>query len=104
MRHYIYKGSSPYTAPVFLIGKKDSNEKWVVMDYRKLNEWVVHDNRLLPNICTQLEKLTRKQIFSEFNICWGYKNHRIKEVDQPKAAFKTVFGTYSTYYGSSILN
>jgi hypothetical protein len=38
---YIYKGSSPYTAPVFLIGKKDSDEKRVVMDYRKLNEWVV---------------------------------------------------------------
>jgi hypothetical protein len=24
---YIYKGSSPYMAPVFLIGKKDSKEK-----------------------------------------------------------------------------
>jgi hypothetical protein len=29
---YIYKGSSPYTAPVFLIGKKDSKEKRVVID------------------------------------------------------------------------
>jgi len=29
----IYKGSSPYTAPVFLIGKKDSEEKRVIMDY-----------------------------------------------------------------------
>jgi hypothetical protein len=91
---YIYKGSLPYTTPVFLIGKKDSNEKWVVMDYHKLNEWVVHNNGLLPNICTQLEKLTGKQIFLKFNIRWGYKNHRIKEVDQPKAVFKTVFGTY----------
>jgi hypothetical protein len=35
---YIYKGSSPYTAPVFLIGKKDLDECQVVMDYRKLNE------------------------------------------------------------------
>jgi len=24
---YIYKGSSPYTAPLFFIGKKDSEEK-----------------------------------------------------------------------------
>ena len=30
---YIYKGSSPYTAPVFLIEKKDFDEKRVVMDY-----------------------------------------------------------------------
>jgi hypothetical protein len=47
---YIYKGSSPYTMPVFLIGKKDSDERRVVMDYRKLNEWVVRDNGPLPNL------------------------------------------------------
>jgi hypothetical protein len=38
---YIYKGSSSYTAPVFLIEKKDSDEHQVVINYRKLNEWVV---------------------------------------------------------------
>jgi len=91
---YIYKGSLPYTAPVFFIGKKDSNEKRVVMDYWKLNEWVVQDNGPLPNIWTQLEKLTGKQIFTKFDIWWGYKNHQIKEADQYKAAFKMVFGTY----------
>ena len=47
---YIYKGSSPYTASVFLIGKKDSDEHQVIMDYRKLNEWVIRDNGPLPNI------------------------------------------------------
>jgi hypothetical protein len=47
---YIYKGSSPYTAPVFFIGKKDSEEKQMIMDYQKLNEWVVQDNRPLSNI------------------------------------------------------
>ena len=30
---YIYKGSSPYTALVFLIGKKDLDKKRAVMDY-----------------------------------------------------------------------
>jgi hypothetical protein len=29
----IYVGSSPYTAPVYFIGKKDSQEKWIIMDY-----------------------------------------------------------------------
>jgi len=38
---YIYKGSSPYTALVFLIGKKDSDERCMVMDYQQLNKWVV---------------------------------------------------------------
>jgi hypothetical protein len=35
---YIYKGSSPYTASMFFIGKMDSDKKRVIMDYRKLNE------------------------------------------------------------------
>jgi hypothetical protein len=30
----------------------------------------------------------------KFDICWGYKNHHIKEKDQFKAAFKMVFETY----------
>jgi len=38
--------------------------------------------------------LTGKQIFTKFDIRWGYKNHRIRQGDQHKAAFKTVFGTY----------
>src|SRR5712671_5806531 len=47
---YIYKESSPYMVLVFLIGKKDSNEQQVIMDYQRLNEWVVCDNGPLPNI------------------------------------------------------
>jgi len=41
-----------------------------------------------------LEKLTGKQLFTKFNIRWGYKNHQIRRADQYKAAFKTIFGTY----------
>ena len=33
-----------------------------------------------------------KQLFTKFDIRWGYKNHRIKEAY--KAAFKTMFQTY----------
>jgi len=91
---YIYKGSSPYMATVFLIGKKDSDERRVIIDYWKLNEWVIHDNSPLPNIQMQLEKLNGKCIFTKFDIHWGYKNHWINAEDQPKAAFKPMFGTY----------
>ncbi len=80
-KSYIYKSSSLYIALVFLIGKKDSEEKRVIMDYWKLNKWVVRDNGPLPNIQTQLEKLTKKKIFTKFDIHWGYKNHWIKEAD-----------------------
>jgi hypothetical protein len=33
----IYMGSSLYTTPVYFIGKKDSQEKWIIMDYQRLN-------------------------------------------------------------------
>ena len=48
----------------------------------------------MVNIKTILESLSGKELFSKFNIQWGYKNIRITEEDQYKAAFKTTFGTY----------
>jgi hypothetical protein len=65
---YIYPRSSPYTTPVFFIGKKDLVEKHIIMDYQRLNEWMVRDNGPLPNIKTQLEKLQGKEIFSKMDI------------------------------------
>jgi Reverse transcriptase (RNA-dependent DNA polymerase) len=90
----IYIGSSPYTAPVYFIGKKDSQEKQIIMDYQCLNEWTIHDNNLLPNITTAMERLHGKTLFSKFNICMGYNNIQIVEEDQYKATIKTQFGTY----------
>ena len=77
----IYAGPSLYTAPVYFIGKKDSNEKRIIMDYRKLNQYTVRDNNPLPNIQSALERLHGKCLFSKFDIRWGYNNIRIKEED-----------------------
>ena len=99
---YIKQGSSSYTAPVFFVGKKDSEELRPVMDYRELNQWMKRDNNPLPNIRTALENLQGGELFSKFDLRWGYKNLRIKEEDQPKVAFKTIFRTYIprvTYFG-----
>ena len=99
---YINQGSSSYTVPVFFVGKKDLEELRPVMDYRELNQWTKRDNNPLPNIRTALENLRGGELFSKFDLQWGYKNLRIREEDQPKAAFKTVFGTYIprvTYFG-----
>ena len=49
---------------------------------------------MMVNIKTILESLSGKELFSKFNIWWGYKNIHITEEDQYKAAFKTTFGTY----------
>jgi len=54
---YIKQGSSPYTAPIFFVGKKDLEELRLVMDYHELNKWTERDNNPLPNIRTVLENL-----------------------------------------------
>src|SRR6266403_3331481 len=90
----IKEGPSPYTSPVYFIGKKDSKEKRIIMDYRNLNKWTVQDNNPLPNIREALENLQGKSLFSKFDIRWGYNNIRIKEEDRYKAAFKTRQGTF----------
>jgi hypothetical protein len=64
----IYTGLSQYTTPVYFIRKKDSQEKHIIMDYRCLNEWTIHDNNPLPNITTAMECLHGKTLFSKFDI------------------------------------
>jgi hypothetical protein len=70
----IYEGPSQYTAPIYFIGKKDSQEKRIIMDYQKLNDWTVRDNNPLPSIQRAIEGLHGKTLFSKFNIRWGYNN------------------------------
>ena len=90
----IKEGPSPYTSPVYFINKKDLKEKRIIMDYREVNKWAVHDNNPLPNIQEALENLRNKTLFSKFNIQWGYNNIRITKEDQYKAAFKMEHGMF----------
>jgi len=59
---------SPYTSPVFFIAKKDSAEKRLVIDYRKLNEWTVPDNGPLNRIETLMQQMNGCSLFSKFDI------------------------------------
>jgi Reverse transcriptase (RNA-dependent DNA polymerase) len=93
-KEYIYPGASPIVSPTFVREKKEAGEKQIIMDYRQVNKYTIRDNDVMVNIHTILESLTGKELFSKFNIRWGYKNIRIAEEDQHKAAFKTTFGTY----------
>ena len=91
---FITEGASPYTSPVFFIAKKDSDEKRLVIDYRRLNEITERDNGPLPRIDEIWQKLEGKALFSKFDIRRGYNNVIIEPKDRYKAAFKTPIGTY----------
>ena len=77
------------TAPVFFVGKKDG-KKWMVQDYRYLNEWTIKNNYPLPLISNVLENIGTKKMFTKMDLRWGYNNVRIKEGDEWKMAFTTL--------------
>src|SRR5882672_742675 len=90
----IKEGPSQFVSPVFFIGKKDSGEKRVIIDYRRVNAWTVRDHNPMPNIREAMNRLQGKTLFSKFDIRHGYNNIRLAEEDRHKAAIQTRHGTY----------
>jgi len=91
---YIIPSDSPYGFSTFMVPKKDSKEKRYIIDYRPLNAVTRKDVTPLPNLKQCIENLQGMELFSKFNIRWGYNNIRIHEGDQWKAAFKTCQGLF----------
>jgi len=46
----IKEGLLQFVSLVFFIGKKDSGEKHVIIDYRRVNAWTVQDHNPMPGI------------------------------------------------------
>jgi hypothetical protein len=91
---YIIPSDSPYGFSTFQVPKKDSNKKCYIIDYCPLNTVMKCDVTLLPNLAQCIEDLQGMEVFSKFNICWGYNNIRMREEDQWKATFKTHRGLF----------
>ena len=90
---YIRKLKSPYALVFFFIKKKDGKLR-PIQDYRKLNQHTIRNKYPLPLILELISQVKDANIFSKFDIRWGYNNIRIKDGDQDKAAFKTKYGLY----------
>ena len=91
---YIIPSHSPYSFSTFSVPKKDSKETWYIIDYRPLNAVTRKDVTPLPNLGQCIEDLQGMEVFSKFNIRWGYNNIHIQEGDEWKGAFKTCRGLF----------
>ena len=80
-KRYIQLLKLPQMAPVFFVGKKDG-KKWMVQDYKYLNEWTITNNYPLPLILDVLENIRTKKVFTKMDLRWRYNNMRIKEGDE----------------------
>ena len=74
---YIVPSESPYGFFTFMVPKKDSDEMQYIIDYRPLNTVTRRDVTPLPNLAQCIEDLQGMEVFSKFNIRWGYNNIRI---------------------------
>ena len=92
-RGYIQKSKSPYASAFFIIKKKDG-KLHPIQDYWKLNQYTIRNKYPLPLIPELIAQVKDTNIFSKFDICWGYNNIKIKDRDQHKAVFKTKYRLY----------
>ena len=72
---YIRPSSSPWGAPVLLMGKKDGSLRMVV-DYRALNEVTMKNKYPLPMINDLFDQLHGAKVFSKIDLRSGY--HQLK--------------------------
>ena len=72
-KRYIRLSKLPQTVPVFFVGKKNS-KKWMVQNYRYLNEWTIKNNYFLPLISDVVENIGTKKVFTKMNLRWEYNN------------------------------
>jgi len=92
-KRYIRPSKSPQTSPVFFVGKKDRS-KWMVMDYRNLNNQTVKNNYPLLLITELIDNMGSKKVFTKMDLRWGFNNVRIKEEDEWKGVFTTYIGSF----------
>ena len=87
----IVSSKSPQAALFFFVPKKDGSLH-PCQDYHYLNGHTVHNGYSLPLIPELIDDMKKSTIFTKFDVLWGYNNICIREEDQWKVTFITLFG------------
>ena len=89
----IVPSKSPQAALFFFVPKKDGTLH-PCQDYRYLNSHTICNGCPLPLILELINDMKDSTLFTKFDVQWGYNNIHIREEDQWKAVFITLFGLY----------
>ncbi|KAL4122483.1 hypothetical protein QTP88_014805 [Uroleucon formosanum] len=84
---------SSYASPAFLVNKADGSKR-LVIDYRKLNKQVPHQNFPITHMQTVFDCLEGAKFFNIMDMQQGFLNILLGTTDRYKLAFITLFGLY----------
>ncbi|GBG80077.1 hypothetical protein CBR_g30444 [Chara braunii] len=80
---WIRPSSSPYSAPVLFVRKKNKDLR-LCIDYRKFNAQTIRNAGPLPRIDDLFERLGGAQFFSKLDLKSGYHQLKIRQEDRYK--------------------
>ena len=92
-KKFIRHSKSPAGASILFVKKKDGSLRLCV-DYRGLNKVTVKNRYPLPLIAGLLDQLGEAKIYSKIDLRGAYNLVRIKEGDEWKTAFRTMYGHF----------
>ena len=90
---FIRPSTSPWGAPVLFAKKKDKALR-LCIDYRQLNRVTIKNRYPLARIDDLFDQLRGARVYSKIDLCTGYHQLRVREIDIPKSAFRTIYGHF----------
>ncbi|GJS38916.1 putative reverse transcriptase domain-containing protein [Tanacetum coccineum] len=90
---FVRRSSSPWSARVLFVKKKDGSFRMCI-DYRELNKLNVKNRYPLLRINDLFDQLQGSRVYFKIDLRSGYHQLRVREEDIPKTAFRTCYGHY----------
>ncbi len=91
---FIRKSTSPCAAPTLYVPKPGTKDLRLCVDYRGLNTLTIKNRYPLPLIDSLLDGARKAKFYTKLDLRNAYHLIRIKEGDEWKTAFKTIFGLF----------